>query len=321
MDASQFRVQVMCKWDAAGYAIDTLLVQRSALEGDRTVGSLLGSAPEFFGAVGASPLAFRLEDGVALSLEDPLHRALAGSGLRFVTRQALAELGTTSAVFEASERVSGARDGLERSAASGLAAPSTERFPGAISASTVLPHDRPARTFQELRSAQRLFVDIPAGYRDWVDTGLSPQALGGRRVKIGFWAKVAVPDGESEHAFKARMDNLVLRLVLDESREIDWRHYKVDEKERDDLTPVEPGAMLRLGSGKMYSFACLPGRIEVRLGGTRSSDCGTVRTVYLMSRVAQDDVVMCKGSVHEYQTFDLDLERFPDPPDLPEPRP
>jgi hypothetical protein len=40
-----------------------------------------------------------------------------------------------------------------------------------------------------------------------------------------------------------------------------------------------------------------------------------------MSRVAQDDVVMCKGSVHEYQTFDLDLERFPDPPDLPEPRP
>jgi hypothetical protein len=175
------------------------------------------------------------------------------------------------------------------------------------------------RIFQELPAAQRLFVDIPAVHEEWVDTGLSPEALGGRRVKIGWWAKLAAPEDEPEEAVKARVANVVVRVVSDAGRKADWRHYKLDEPDREGVTFVAAGAELRMKSGGEYSFPYAPGRIEVRLAGARPTDRGTVRTVYLMSRVAPDDLVMIKSSVHRWLTYDVELEKFPDPPPLPEP--
>jgi hypothetical protein len=110
--AARFRIQVMCKRDGA-YAVDTMVLDRDVLEASRalSIGSLLQSSPQFFAALGPTPLVFRLDDGACLGMRDAIEIGLEGNGLRFVQCEALRELGTRPEVFAASCSMPGATDG------------------------------------------------------------------------------------------------------------------------------------------------------------------------------------------------------------------
>ena len=109
-----FRLQLMCKWGTE-YSIDTMVMQRSALQGTVLVKGLLQSlqatAPTLVSPVGTAPLVYRLNDGSKLELDEPLSVALAGSGILFVTQEALKDFPGPGAIFPASRQTPGATDG------------------------------------------------------------------------------------------------------------------------------------------------------------------------------------------------------------------